>query len=360
MANEIRRSPLEERALSLKKKGFLLGGLAVAAVFLFIVSLLIGSSWMGIGDAFAGLFGNGSRANVQIMQTVRLPRALAALLIGAALALSGLIMQSTLHNPLASPATLGVSNAAAFGANVAIIVFAGGFLSVGGNARNYGVGANPFSTSSFALLFAVISTLLVLGLCRIRSFSSEAVLLAGIALGMMWTAGTTVLQFYASDVGLSASYLWSFGNLERANYGNLGIIGTCLLVSFIVFVLLSWRLNALSGGEDIATSVGIKVRLLRFIALFLSSLLTAVAVSFVGIIGFIGVICPHAMRRLIGNDHRYLIPASVLSGACLLLFSDILVRLIGNGSVLPVGAVTALFGGPFFVYLIFARKGNRA
>lgn len=360
MEDELHRGPLEQRALLNRKKGFFLLGLGIVLVLLAFASIFIGSAHLGFAETFNALFGNGSSASVTIVQQVRLPRMIAALVVGGALSLSGLIMQSTLHNPMASPSTLGVSNAAAFGANVAIIVFAGGFLSVGGNANNYGVGSNPFTTSSFALLFAVLSTLLVLALCRIRSFSSEAVVLAGIALGMMWTAGTTVLQFYATDVGLAASILWSFGDLGRANWTNLGIMGGGLLVAIIVFCLLSWRLNALSSGDDVATSFGIRVRPLRFIALFLSSLLTAVAVSFVGIIGFLGVVCPHAMRRIIGNNHKYLIPASILSGSLLLLLSDILVRLIGNGTVLPVGAVTALFGGPFFVYLIFAKKGDKA
>ncbi len=358
--DELHRSPLEQRALLGKKKGLLLLGLGVSLVLLAFASIFVGSSNLGFVESLQGLFGIGPSSYVKIMQQVRLPRTLAALVVGAALSLSGLIMQSTLHNPMASPSTLGVSNAAGFGANVAIIVFAGGFFNAGGNVNNYGVGSNPFTTSSFALLFAVLSTLIVLALCRIRSFSSEAVVLAGIALGMMWTAGTTILQFFATDVGLSASVLWSFGDLGRATYTNLGIMGGALIVAVVVFYLLSWRLNALSSGEDVASSVGIKVRPLRFFALFISSLLTAVAVAFVGIIGFLGVVCPHAMRRLIGNNHKYLIPASVLSGSCLLLFSDILVRLLGSGTVLPVGAVTALFGGPFFVYLIFARKGDRA
>lgn len=358
--DEFQRNPLEERALLNKKKGLLLLGLGTFFVLLTFASIFIGSSHLGFVESIQGLFGVGPNAYVQIMQQVRLPRTLAALVVGGALSLSGLIMQSTLHNPMASPSTLGVSNAAGFGANVAIIVFAGGFLSVGGNVNNYDLGSNPFTTSVFALLFAVMSTFLVLALCRIRSFSSEAVVLAGIAMGMMWTAGTTILQFYATDVGLSAAVLWSFGDLGRANYTSLGIMGGSFVIAIIVFYLLSWRLNALSSGEDVATSVGVKVRPLRFIALLLSSLLTAVAVSFVGIIGFLGVVCPHAMRRLIGNNHKYLIPASILSGSLLLLISDILVRLIGSGTVLPVGAITALFGGPFFVYLIFARKGDRA
>ena len=356
---QFHRNPLQQRVVIHRRKGLFLLGLGILMVLLAFASLFVGSANLGFVESIQGIFGQGSSAYIQIMQQVRLPRTLGALVVGAALSLSGLIMQSTLHNPMASPSTLGVSNAAAFGANVAIITFAGGFLNVGGSVNNYGIGTNPFGISAFALVFSLLSVLGVLALCRIRSFSSEAVILAGIALGMMWTAGTTILQFFATDVGLSAAVLWTFGDLGRANFTNLGIMGGVLVFAIVAFSLLSWRLNALSSGDDIATSVGVRVRPLRFFSLLIASLLTAVAVSFVGIIGFLGVVCPHAMRRLIGNDHKHLVPASILSGACLLIFSDILVRLIGSGTVLPVGAVTALFGGPFFIYLIFARKGDR-
>jgi iron complex transport system permease protein len=261
---------------------------------------------------------------------------------------------------MASPSTLGVSNAAVFGANVSIIGFAGGFLSTGHNVQNFAEGANPFATSSIALIFAVVSTLLILGLCSIRAFSSETVVLAGIALGTVWTAGTTLLQFFATDVGLSAAVIWSFGDLGRAtftmDYIMLAIVGA----SAIAFFLLRWRFNAVSVDGNVAKTLGVHVRVLRFVTLFLASLITAVVVSFLGIIGFVGIICPHVMRRIIGNNHRFLIPGSLLCGSALLLLSNIASHLIGNGTALPVGSITALLGGPFFLYLLFTRRGGRA
>ena len=333
--------------------------LSVLIVVLFFLGLMVGSSNMAFSESFMALFGQGKASAVRIVQQIRLPRLLAALIAGAGLSVSGLIMQSTLKNPMASPSTLGVSNAAVFGANVAIIGFAGGFLSLGNNLSNYSVGANPFATSTIAFIFAMASTLIVLGLCKIRSFSSETVVLAGIALGTVWTALTTLLQFFATDVGLSAAIIWTFGDLGRATYETDWIMLGVVAISCIVFIVLQWRYNALASGEDVAKSLGIRVGLLRFVSLLLSSLITAVVVSYLGIIGFVGIICPHAMKRIIGNNHKVLIPASIMAGSVLLLFSDLISRLIGNGTVLPIGAITSLLGGPFFLYLIFARKGDK-
>jgi len=341
------------------QKRVILGCGLLAVLVAFVLSLMVGSSWLSIPESFLALFGQGTSTSVRIVQAIRLPRALAALLAGAGLALAGLIMQSTLGNIMASPSVLGVSNAAVFGANVSIIAFAGGFLSTGHNIENYGTNANPFATSAIAFVFALLSVMLILGLCRLRSFSPNTVILAGLALGAVWTAGTTILQFYATDVGLSAAVIWSFGDLGRASFTTDAIVCAVVAASGVFFYLFRYKYNALLGGSDVASSVGVKVDRLRFVSLLIASLLTAVCVSFYGIIGFVGLICPHAMRRIIGNDHRFLIPGSLIAGSFLLLVADILSRVVANGSALPVGAITALLGAPFFLYLIFARQGER-
>lgn len=360
MTDELAREPYGSLTKSNKRKIIVIGVTAIAVVLLFFASLMVGSSRMGFADSFAAIFGQGSATNVRIVQQIRLPRALAALIAGIGLSSAGLIMQSTLKNPMASPSTLGVSNAAVFGANLSIIGFAGGFLDTGNHVDQFASGANPFATSSIAFLFALLSTLLILGLCRIRSFASETIVLAGIALGTVWTALTSILQFYATDVGLSAAIVWTFGDLGRATFETDWIMFGVIAVSTVVFVLLQWRYNAVSADENVAKSLGVRVGLLRFVSLLLSSLITAVCVSYLGIIGFIGIICPHAMRRIVGNNHHFLLPASTLLGGALLLCSDIVSRLIGGGSVLPVGAITSLLGAPFFLYLVFTRKGGRA
>ena len=342
------------------KKMLFLGIFHFCAILLFFLSLLIGSSNLSFGESFMAIFGQGTNMAVRIVQNIRLPRAIAAAVAGAGLSIAGLMMQSTLKNPMASPSTLGVSNAAVLGANVSIIIFAGGFFSTGNHADQFFVSPNPFATSSIAFLFAMGSTLLILGLCRIRSFSPETVVLAGIALGTVWTAITTLLQFFATDVGLSSAVVWTFGDLGRATFKTDWIMFAVVAVGAIVFFVLRWRYNALAADESVAKSLGVRVGLLRFASLLMASLITAVCVSFLGIIGFIGIICPHAMRRILGNDHRFLIPASLLSGSVLLMFADIISTLVGHGTALPVGAVTAILGGPFFLYLIFAKKGGKA
>ncbi|MBO7348684.1 MAG: iron ABC transporter permease, partial [Spirochaetales bacterium] len=238
------------------------------------------------------------------------------------------------------------------------IAFAGGFLDTGNHLSNFDIGANPFSTSLMAFFFAVASILLILALCRIRSFSPNIVVLAGIAIGSVWTALTTILQFYATDVGLSAAVIWNFGDLGRATYKTDFIMLVTILAGIITFIILSRRYDALLSGDAVAISVGVNVRLLRFVSLLLSSLITAVCVSFLGIIGFVGIICPHVIKKIMGQEHFWSISSSALSGSLLLLVADTLSRSMGNGSALPVGAITSMLGAPFFIAIIF-RKGGK-
>lgn len=324
-----------------------------------IACLFAGSSNLSVADALHALAGNGAAANVRIIWKIRVPRVLAAMIAGAGLSVSGLIMQTTLNNAMASPSTLGVSNAAVFGANLSIIAFAGGFLSTGNNLSSFDVGANPYATSLMAFLFSTLSILLILGLCTIRSFSPNVVVLSGMAIGSVWTAATTILQFYATDVGLSAAVIWNFGDLGRATYRTDGIMAFVVSLGVLFFHLNSWKFNALLSGEATAKTMGIHVEALRFAAMLLASVITAVCVSFLGVIGFVGIICPHVTKKLLGQDHRVAIPVSSMSGSLLLLLADTLSRSMGNGSALPVGAITSLLGAPFFIAILFSRKENR-
>ena len=327
-----------------------------AVIVMAFFCLLVGSSGMSVKECFAALAKKSSAANIRIIWNIRLPRVLAAIIAGAGLSVSGLIMQTNLNNPMASPSTLGVSNAAVFGANLSIIAFSGGFLETGHNVSNFAAGANPYATSVMAFVFSTLSILMVLGLCRIRSFSPGIVVLAGLAIGAMWTAATTVLQFYATDVGLSAAVIWNFGDLGRATYMTDLIMFIAVAAGIAVFILLSWKYNVLLSGDASARSMGVNVSILRFVSLLMASVITAVCVSFLGIIGFIGVICPHVTKRLIGQDHRYSVPVSALCGSLLLLIADTVSRSIGSGSALPVGAITSLLGAPFFIAIIFSKE----
>lgn len=318
--------------------------------------LFVGSSNMTVSQAMNALLGSGSGAQSRIIWRIRMPRVLAAIVAGAGLSVAGLVMQTTLNNSMAAPSTLGVSNAAVFGANLSIIVFAGGFLTTGNNLQSFDVGANPYATGAMAFLFATLSVLLILGLCTIRSFSPNVVVLSGIAIGSVWTAATTILQFYATDVGLSAAVVWSFGDLGRATYRTDLIMFCVVLAGIVYFSLMAWNYNTLLSGEATAKTMGVNVGGLRFVTLLLASVITAACVSFLGIIGFVGVICPHVTKKLLGQDHRVTIPVSCLMGSLLLLLADTLARTLGSGSALPVGAITSLLGAPFFIAVIFSRK----
>ena len=331
----------------------------IAVLVIGVACLFVGSSNMSFADALDALLGGGNDAQSRIIWKIRVPRVLAAIIAGAGLAVSGLVMQTTLNNSMASPSTLGVSNAAVFGANLSIIAFAGGFLSTGNNLQSFDVGANPYATSVLAFLFATVSVLLILGLCTVRSFSPNVVVLAGMAIGSVWTAATTILQFYATDVGLSAAVVWSFGDLGRATYRTDLIMLAAVVLGIVFFMLMSWKYNALLSGEATAKTMGVHVEGLRFASLLLASVITAVCVSFLGVIGFVGIICPHVTKKLLGQDHRVTIPVSCLTGSLLLLLADTLSRSLGSGSALPVGAITSLLGAPFFIAIIFSRKENR-
>ena len=330
--------------------------LALTVVLVGAACLFVGSANMTMADGIRGLLGRGTDAQNRIIRHIRLPRVLAAIIAGAGLSVAGLTMQTTLNNNMASPSTLGVSNAAVFGANLSIIVFAGGFLSTGNNLHSFDVGANPYATSFMAFLFATASVLLILGLCSVRAFSANVVILAGMAISALWTAATTILQFYATDVGLSAAVVWSFGDLGRATYRKDAIMLAVVAAGIVYACFMSWRYNALLSGEATAKTMGVNVERLRFVTLLLSSVITAVCVSFLGVIGFVGIICPHVTKKLLGQDHRITIPVSCLTGSLLLVLADTLSRSLGSGSALPVGAITSLLGAPFFIGIIFGRK----
>lgn len=331
----------------------------LAVLGMAFVCLFVGSSHMSFSECIQALLNRSTAANNRIIWKIRMPRVIAAIIAGAGLSVSGLIMQTNLNNSMASPSTLGVSNAAVFGANLSIIAFAGGFLDTGSHLANFDVGANPYSTSLMAFVFSVVSILLILFLCGTRSFSPNVVVLAGIAIGSVWTAATTILQFYATDVGLSAAVVWNFGDLGRATYRTDLIMLVTVGVGLVFFLFMSRRFDALLSGDAVAVSVGVNVKALRFVSMLLASMITAVCVSFLGIIGFVGIICPHIVKKIFGQEHFWSISASAMCGSLLLLVADTLSRSMGNGSALPVGAITSMLGAPFFIAIIFSKGSRR-
>lgn len=266
-------------------------------------------------------------------------------------------MQTMSNNVMASPSTLGVSNAAVLGANIAIIIIGGGMIAFnGGNI----IISNPYFTSGIAFVFALLGTLLVLGLSRIRKFNNATTVLLGVTFGTFCTGATTIIQYFASDTTLATAVYWSFGDLGRANYTDDLLIFVVTAVSIIFFLIFSYRYNAMLLGEDTSSTLGINLNVFRFISLLFASMLTAVVVSLVGIIGFIGLIIPQVMRKLVGNDHKYLIVGSSLLGSVVLLISDIFARILLNGFSLPVGAITSILGAPIFILILLLGRRKKA
>ncbi len=338
-----------------RKKTFLfLGG---AMLFLlFILSLSLGPVRLSPSHVLRTLMGqNVSRQASLIIWKIRLPQALAAIAAGIGLAVSGGVMQSLLRNPLGSPFTLGISQAAAFGA-----AFSVSFLGTGGMQSTL---ANAVTINNFpiTILFAfgssMIATMVILALSGRRNISPESIVLSGVAVGSIFTAGTLILQFFADDTELAAMVFWTFGDLARAGWSQVIFLTAISILSMFFFLWRSWDYNAIDAGEESALSLGVKVKKVRLFGMFMASLITALIVSCVGVIGFVGLVAPHMVRRILGDDHRFLIPGAAIVGSLLLLGADLAARTIIAPRILPVSVLTSFLGAPLFIYLII--RGNR-
>lgn len=341
----------------IRRNLIILAVMIMVTFVLMIISVNAGSAKLDVITVLKAFFGVGERKAVLIVQNIRLPRVVAAIVAGAGLALSGCVMQNVLKNPMASPSTLGVSNAAVFGANFAIIVLgAGAFHSTDGKTL---VIDNPYLVTITAFVCAIAAVLIILALSGRRGFAPETVVLAGVALGSIFSAATTIVQYFALDNQVSSAVFWTFGDLGRASWRDDIIMSVICGVALVYFMFNRWSYNALANGEDVAKSLGVRTEMTRFWSLLLASMITAVCVSFLGIIGFIGLIAPQAMKRIVGGDYRFLLPTSALAGASLLLFADIIARVVINGVTLPVGAITALMGGPMFLWMLLSKRSKR-
>lgn len=340
-----------------KKIAIILILLAIVFLF-FVVSVFVGSGTLSFKEVFLAIFNKGSETARLIVRRIRFPRVIAALIAGGGLAVSGLVMQTVLKNPLASPTTLGVSNAAVFGANFAIIVVgAGAFHSTHGSWLSI---SNPYLVSTFSFLSAIIAAGSILLLARLKNLNASAIVLAGVAVSAIFQAGTTLIQYFASDTQVASAVYWTFGDLGRASYKTDLIMFIVVAVSTLFFFLKRWDFSAMSGGIAYAKTLGVNTRFMTIISLLLASLITSVTVSFLGIIGFVGLTAPQFMKRIVGDDYRFLLPSSFLAGALLLLISDILGRLPIFGTSVPVGVVTSLIGGPVFLAILLRRKKNES
>ncbi|MDL4913830.1 MAG: iron ABC transporter permease [Enterobacterales bacterium endosymbiont of Blomia tropicalis] len=282
-----------------------------------------------------------------IVWDIRLPYALMAIIVGFSLGLAGGEMQTILNNPLASPFTLGVSSAAAFGAALAIILGIG----LPGIPAQWFISANAF-------VFALFAALMLDGVTRWSRVSSSGVVLFGIALVFTFNALVSMMQFIASEETLQGLVFWTMGSLARASWEKLGVLSAAFTILMPFSMLSSWKLTALRLGEDRAVSFGIDVRRLRLATLLRISILSALAVAFVGPIGFIGLVAPHIARLMFGEDHRFYLPASALTGALVLSVASVAAKNLIPGVIISVGIVTSLVGVPFFLSTILRHRGN--
>ena len=331
------------RRRSLAFLGLLAAALAAAA----LAELAAGSYETPLTELARGVFGLAGDPRVNlVVRGSRLPRILTAALAGTGLGLAGCILQAILRNPLASASTLGVSQGATFGAAFAIVV-----LGLGG-------GRWAVTGCSFAGSLAVAAV--ILGLSRFRAVSPEGIVLAGVAISSLFTAATTLIQYFASEVELATLVFWTFGDLSSASGGGLWAMALAAGALLCFGLFHRWDYNALLGGREMAASLGIPVRGLTLASMLLCCVTCSVITAQVGLISFIGLAAPHLVRLAVGGNHVYLLPGSALAGACLLLLGDLVSRTAAAPVILPIGAITSFLGGPLFLYLLFKGKGGGA
>lgn len=332
------------------RRMLIVAGLALLCVAAFALDLVTGPSSLTAAQVLGGILAPEGLSLPQqaIVWQVRLPYALMAVLVGAALSLAGAEMQTILNNPLASPFTLGVSSAASFGAALAIVLG----ISLPWVPLQWMVPLNAF-------VFAFGSVLLLQLMARRRGAGVETVVLLGIALVFAFNALVALVQFLSSQEALQQLVFWSMGSLSRATWNHVGVLAAVLVLVLPFSLLAAGRLTSLRLGEDRARSFGVDVGRLRFLALLRVSLLAATSVAFAGTIGFIGLVGPHMARLLLGEDHRFLLPASVLCGALVMSLASVASKTLVPGAIMPVGIVTAIVGVPVFLFLIF-RSRDRA
>ena len=309
--------------------------LAVTGIF----SLIIGSHRIGWQELWAIVQNEGTEMNRQILLNIRLPRMLAAGITGIILSLSGAIMQILLRNPLASPYTLGISNAAAFGASFGI-VFLGAGAGITRSSDLFMI-TNPYVITLSAFLGSLLGLAIILIIIRGKQASVETIILSGVIINSLFGAGIAVMQYVANNVQLASIVFWNFGDLGRSDWSKLLFLIVVLIPALIYFYL---------------KRMGVYPQHTRMTGMVVTSLITAVAVSFFGVIAFVGLVVPHIVRKCIGDNEEFLIPGSAIFGGMFLLLCDTVARTILSPIILPVGILTSFLGVPLFLFLLTRKK----
>ncbi|QFY63746.1 iron ABC transporter permease (plasmid) [Rhizobium grahamii] len=334
------------RALALRRI-VILCLLTAALAFSIAADMALGPANYSLKEVLAALFDPataGDQLRVVIWD-IRMPIALMAVTVGASLSVAGAQMQTILSNPLASPFTLGISAAAGFGAALALV--AG--VAIFPGAVEYMVPINAF-------LMAMVAALFIHFASTMRGVTVETIVLLGIALVFTFNAALSLLEYLASEQALAAVVFWTMGSLTKATWSKVYVTAAVLVVTLPLFIRNAWALTALRLGDDKAASMGVNVRGLRLRTMLTVSLLAAIPVSFVGTIGFVGLVGPHIARMLVGEDQRFFLPGAVIAGALLLSVTSVVSKILIPGAILPIGVITAVVGVPFFFVLIFSNR----
>lgn len=337
-------------------KKYVFIGLLLALFLGVLAAIVTGSASVGCKEVFQVIIsqiipsysGDYSSLDKTIILDLRLPRIFLAVLAGFSLAGSGVVMQGVLRNPLADPYILGISAGASFGAALAVVLGAN-ILQGLGISSVYMMIVNAF-------IFGLLTMLLIYGIASLKGAAPETLILAGVALGYLFSAGVSLLKYISSHEQLRELTVWLMGGLWGAKWEVVILLLPITIGCMIFLLFYSWDLNALSAGEEVAANLGVNVNVLRRNCAIFASLLASATVAFTGIIGFIGLVSPHICRFIVGNDNRFLIPCSCLMGALLLLGADTLSRTMVSPTEIPVGIITSLIGVPFFLYLLFKQR----
>lgn len=322
-------------------------GAAVVLCLLMAADLVTGPSGMSLAELNKALWAGPAgedRAAAAILWQIRLPQGIMAAIVGACLGLAGLVMQTILNNPLASPFTLGFSAAAGFGAAFSILI--GGLWGM----------PQWLQTPVAAFVMTLTAAALIYLIARVKGSAPEVLVLAGIAVLFFFQSLQSLVQFMASPEVLQQIVFWLFGSLLKASWTSVQVSGAILLVCLPLVLRDAWNLTTLRMGDANAASLGLDVNRLRRRSFLMVAALTAGAVCFTGTIGFVGLIAPHIARAAVGEDHRFALPTAALMGAVILVAASVIGKLISPGAVIPVGIITAIAGIPMLLAVILTLK----
>ena len=329
----------------IRRRVVLSATLFVALFALVILNIFIGSSDIKLKEIIIAIFlQEGEGHTVMIVNQIRLPMALMSVAVGAGLGMGGCEIQTILRNPIASPYTLGITNAATFGAAMGLII----------NVNVVNV-SEPLMITANSFFFALLASVLVYAFSLRAEAGKNGIILFGVALNFLFNAATMILQYIADDEDLKSMVFWNMGSLLKTTWTKFLIVFSVVVICFIIFYLNSWKLTAMTLDDTKARSLGVDTQRVRQMVILLTSLLTSFSVCFIGAIGFVGIIAPHIARQFVGEDQRFFLPLSAMLGAFVVSVSFVVSKIIIPGVILPIGLVTAMIGVPVFLLIIFRK-----